>query len=258
MRFFHNQNDIVSKNILNIDRMTIPMLRAEHRFQIFVKLCSGETITMHVRSSDDTHEVKMWFRNLLDPGQRRIHSMNGYLTYQSKILLSGYKLSDFHIQKDCTLRQSFGLRGGGKRGSNIIKTIVKSKTADKTLPSDSNLFTRVFTTSEAVNRTTSVNFQSLLKTMPLNDLKSLYEYLVHDRSKKDMKIQKVPEWCKEIKELLEVQKKVHTAIDLMSTLITDNLQEVFVDSEGEFSMKELIRAVDNRIAVVSDEAMTDI
>ena len=51
---------------------------------------------------------------------------------------------------------------------------------------------------------------------------------------------------------------VHTAIDLMSNLITDNLQEVFVDSEGEFSMKELIRAVDNRIAVVTDEAMTDI
>ena len=44
----------------------------------------------------------------------------------------------------------------------------------------------------------------------------------------------------------------------MSTLITDNIQETFVDSEGEFSMKELIRAVDNRIAVVSDEAMTDI
>ena len=117
MRFFHNQKNIADmKRGLNIGRMTIPMLRAEHRFQIFVKLITGETITMHVRSSDDTHEVKMWFRNLLDEGQRRIHSMNGYLTYQSKILLSGYKLSDFHIQKDCTLRQSFGLRGGGKRG----------------------------------------------------------------------------------------------------------------------------------------------
>ena len=135
---------------------------------------------------------------------------------------------------------------------------MKSKTADKTLPSDSNLFTSVFNHSEAANRTTSVNFQSLLKTMPLNDLKSLYEYLSHDRSKKEMKIQKVAEWCKEIKELLEVQKKVHTAIDLMSNLITDNLQEVFVDSEGEFSMKELIRAVDNRIAVVTEETMTDI
>ena len=258
MRFFHNKDDIFSKQILNIGRMTIPMLRAEHRFQIFVKLLQGRTITMHVRSSDDIHDVEVWFRNSLDPVQRQFHHENCYLTFQSKILYDGYQLSDFHIQKDCTIRQSVRLLGGGKRGSNMIKTVVKSKTADKTLPCDSILFTNVFNHSEAVTRTTSVNFQSMLKTMPLNDLQSLYEYLKHDRSKKEMKIQKVAEWCKEIKELLEVQKKVHTAIDLMSNLITDNLQEVFVDSEGEFSMAELTRAVDNRIAVVKDEAMTDI
>ena len=161
------------------------------------------------------------------------------------------------IQKGDTIRLQFLLRGGGKRG-HVIKTVVKSKTADKTLLCDSILFTNVFNHSEAVTRTTSVNFQSMLKTMSLNDLQSLYEYLKHDRSKKEMKIQKVAEWCKEIKELLEVQKKVHTAIDQMTNLITDNLQEVFVDSEGEFSMAELTRAVDNRIAVVKDDAMTDI
>ena len=258
MRFFHNKDDIFSKQILNIGRMTIPMLRAEHRFQIFVKPLQGRTIAMHVRSSDDVRVVKVWFHNLLEPGPRQYHHENCSLTYQSKVLCNGYMLSDYHIQKDCTIRQTFGLFGGGKRGSNMIKTVVKSKTADKTLPCDSILFTNVFNHSEAVTRTTSVNFQSMLKTMPLNDLKSLYEYLMHDRSKKEMKIQKVAEWCKEIKELIEVQKKVHTAIDLMSTLITDNLQEVFVDSEGEFSMAELTRAVDNRIAVVKDDAMTDI
>ena len=160
------------------------------------------------------------------------------------------------IQKGDTIRLQFLLRGGGKRG-HVIKTVVKSKTADKTLPSDVNLFTKVFAHSEAINRTTSVNFLSMLKTMQISDLRSLYEYLVHDRSKKDMKIQKVSDWCKEIKELDTVQKNIHTAIDLMSTLITDNIQETFVDSEGEFSMKELIGAVDNRIAIVTDEAMTD-
>ena len=258
MRFFHNQNDISSKGSLNISRMTIPTLRAVHRFLIFVKPLQGRTITMDVNSSDDVYAVKARFRNSLDPVQRQFHHENCYLTFQSKILYDGYQLSDFHIQKDCTIRQTVRLLGGGKRGSNMIKTVVKSKTADKTLPSDSILFTNVFNHSEAVTRTTSVNFQSMLKTMPLNDLKSLYEYLKHDRSKKEMKIQKVAEWCKEIKELLEVQKKVHTAIDLMTNLITDNLQEVFVDSEGEFSMAELTRAVDNRIAVVKDEAMTDI
>ena len=258
MRFFHNKDDIVSKRCLNISLMKIPMLRAEHRFLIFVQLLHGRTITMRVRSSDDVREVEVWFLNLLDPVQRQLHHENCYLTFQSKNLYGGYQLSDYHIQKGCTIRQTVRLRGGGKRGSNMIKTVVKSKTADKTLPSDSSLFTNVFIHSEAVTRTTSVNFQSMLKTMSLNDLQSLYEYLKHDRSKKEMKIQKVAEWCKEIKELLEVQKKVHTAIDQMTNLITDNLQEVFVDSEGEFSMAELTRAVDNRIAVVKDDAMTDI
>ena len=259
MRFFHNKDDIFSKQILNIGRMTIPMLRAEHRFPIFVQPLQGSTIVMYVWSSDDVRDVKVWFRNLLDPVQRQFHHENCYLTFQSKILYDGYQLSDFHIQKDCTIRQTVRLLGGGKRGSNMIKTVVKSKPADKTTSSDSTLFASVFNHSEAVNRTTSVSFTNMLKTMPLNDLKSLYEYLAHDRSKKDTKMQKVPEWCKEIKELIEVQKKVHTALDTMSSLITDNIQESFIDSEGEFSMKELIRAVDNRIAVVTaDEAMTDI
>ena len=265
MRFFpsknfDSKNSIDSKNFLNIDskNFRIPMLRAEYQFQIFVKLLSGKTITMDVRSSDSIREVQAWFINMLDPVQRQFHHENCYLTFQSKILYDGYMLSDYNIQKDCTIYQAARLLGGGKRGSNMIKTVVKSKTADKTLPSDSSLFTNVFKHSEAVTRTTSVNFQSMLKTMPLNDLKSLYEYLMHDHSRKDMKLQKLTEWCTEIKELVTVQKKIHTAIDMMTTLIMDNIQETFVDSEGEFSMKELIRAVDNRIAVVSDEAMTDI
>ena len=260
MRFFHNSKDIANmKRGLNISRMTIPTLRAVHRFLIFVKPLQGRTITMDVNSSDDVYAVKARFRNSLDPVQRQYHHDNCSLTYQSKYLRDDYMLSDYHIQKDCTILQTFGLHGGGKRGSNMIKTVVKSKPADKTTSSDSTLFASVFNHSEAVNRTTSVSFTNMLKTMPLNDLKSLYEYLAHDRSKKDMKMQKVPEWCKEIKELIEVQKKVHTALDTMSSLITDNIQESFIDSEGEFSMKELIRAVDNRIAVVTaDEAMTDI
>jgi hypothetical protein len=113
VRFFHNKDDIVSKRCLNIGRMTIPMLRAEHRFQIFVKLVNNATIAVHVRSSDDVRDVRVWFRNLLDPVHRRFHHENCYLTFQSKILHDGYQLSDYNIQKDCTIRQQVRLRGGG-------------------------------------------------------------------------------------------------------------------------------------------------
>ena len=115
MRFFHNKDDIFSKQILNIGRMTIPMLRAEHRFQIFVKPLQGATITMYVSSSDDVHEMQVRFRNRLETEQRQFHHTSCYLTFQSKVLWDGYKLSDFHIQKNDTIRQSVRLLGGGKR-----------------------------------------------------------------------------------------------------------------------------------------------
>ena len=253
----------LNKKIVNLDKLKAPCLHAMHLepFQIFVKALHRPSISLMVMSNTTIRELKEMIHDELmkeapippDSWYLRLHwSQSPHRDPDNACI------AYFNIQKGDTIRLQFRLRGGGKRGSNMIKTVVKSKTADKTLPCDSILFTNVFNHSEAVTRTTSVNFQSMLKTMPLNDLQSLYEYLKHDRSKKEMKIQKVAEWCKEIKELLEVQKKVHTAIDLMTNLITDNLQEVFVDSEGEFSMAELTRAVDNRIAVVKDDAMTDI
>ena len=242
---------------LNINKMPRQSLVAVHheQFQIFVKPLNLKTITLDVSWCTTILELKMMIQDKTTiPIDDQLLTLNSKILSRDNHILSSYT----DIRKESTLRLSTRLRGGGKRG-HIIKTVVKSKAADKTTSSDSSLFASVFNHSEAVNRTTSVSFTNLLKTMPLNDLKSLYEYLMHDHSRKDMKLQKVPEWCKEIKELIEVQKKVHTALDTMSSLITDNIQESFIDSEGEFSMKELIRAVDNRIAVVTaDEAMTDI
>ena len=116
MRFFHNQDDIVFKRFLNISRMKIPMLRAEYRFQIFVKLLSGETIAIDVRSSNSIREVQVWSRNMLEPDQREIYRSRCYLTFQSKVLRSDFKLSDYNIQKNDTIRQNARLLGGGKRG----------------------------------------------------------------------------------------------------------------------------------------------
>ena len=114
MRFFHNQKNIADmRRGLNIGRMTIPMLRAEHRFLIFVQPLHGRVITMRVKSSDGIHDVVAWFRNLLDRDQRQFHHENCYLTFQSKILHGGFKLSDYNIQKDCTIRQQVRLLGGG-------------------------------------------------------------------------------------------------------------------------------------------------
>ena len=116
MRFFHNQKNIsYMMRGLNIGRMTIPMLRAEYQFQIFVKLLSGKTITMDVRSSNSIRDVKVWIHNRLEPDQKEFFRSSCYLTFQGKVLKSSFQLSDYNIQKNDTIHQTARLLGGGKR-----------------------------------------------------------------------------------------------------------------------------------------------
>ena len=142
MRFFHNTKLVKNKkSILNIGNMNKPILRAEHEFQIFVKLITGKTITLDVWTSYFIEDVKLMIYNKMKKEERESYDLSlVYLTCQSKKLISSdfsrwYKLSDYNIQKNDTIWLNFRLRGGGKRG-HVIKTAVKSKTADKTLPSD--------------------------------------------------------------------------------------------------------------------------
>ena len=116
MRFFHNTKNIsYMMRGLNIGRMANPMLRAEYQFQIFVKLLSGKTITMDVRSSNSIRDVKVWIRNRLEPEQKEFFSSSCYLTFQGKVLKSSFQLSDYNIQKNDTIHQTARLLGGGKR-----------------------------------------------------------------------------------------------------------------------------------------------
>ena len=110
MQFFHNSN-IVKKPILNIDDMNKHILRAEHKFQIFVETISGKTITLDVRTDYTIEQVKWKIYLKMEP---RIPIDDQLLTFQSKVL-SGFKLIDYNIQKESTLRLSARLRGGGKR-----------------------------------------------------------------------------------------------------------------------------------------------
>ena len=117
MRFFHNSKDIANmKRGLNIDKMVIPMIRAEYKFQIFVKLITGKTITLDVRSSYAIERVEQLIHLHMWEDYNRNQV---YLIFQGKILRpyfgDSYKLSDYKIQKNDTIRQKGRLRGGGKR-----------------------------------------------------------------------------------------------------------------------------------------------
>ena len=60
MQFFHNRKNVaeMKNSILNIGKMNKPTIRAEYEFQIFVKLLTGKTITLDVRTDYPLDEVQ--------------------------------------------------------------------------------------------------------------------------------------------------------------------------------------------------------
>ena len=85
---------------------------------------------------------------------------------------------------------------------------------------------------------------------PLDDLRALHKYLKTDRTKASKKLERIPGWCMEVKVMQLVLKKLSTSIATMSFFIVGSISDNFVNpGSEEFSMKEVIRAVDNRIAI---------
>ena len=141
--------------------------------------------------------------------------------------------------------QVMGLRGGG--GKKVIKTIVKSKSTEKTVDTDRSVYEKAFVNALELHRATNVNFKELLKGMSVQQLEELRDFILHHKSTNDRKILQLAEYLPVYKPMNLVAMKINAAMDHLKELLQENLCEQCGDQEGNIKMNLVIEAIKFRI-----------
>ena len=163
--------------------------------QIFVKHPDGKAITLDVEASDTIKNIKAIIMN-----KEGIPKKQQRLLFMDMQLEDGYTISDYDIQKESTITLMLSIRGGMPRKGTVIKSIVKSKTFDRTVSDDQTKFFSAFTKAEASTRLTSIDFKNLLKGCPIATLERMLAYMKHDKAKSSTKVEKLCEMTSDIQD----------------------------------------------------------
>ena len=136
----------------------------------------------------------------------------------------------------------------------VIKSIIKSRSTEKTVVADLAVYEKAFASAVAAHGSSAVSLKKELESLSLADLKEAKEYLIHDKSAKMFKYLKVVEFLPSFKAMLAVQSKLAMAMDAMKKLVVEELETNYADSEGTISMDSVKDAITARVAVLESQA----
>jgi hypothetical protein len=139
----------------------------------------------------------------------------------------------------------------------VMKTVIKSKICEKTLHTDKPVYQTAFETACTVHTSVTCNFALNLENLNRSELQALKDYLVHDKSNKTMKYQKLVEFCPSYKAMEAVQSKLAVAMDSMRKMIIDDLETNHSNEDAVIDMDKVKDIVTSRLAVVDALGMND-
>ena len=136
----------------------------------------------------------------------------------------------------------------------VLKTIVKSRSTEKTVVADLPVYEKAFASAIAAHGSSAVSLKKELESFSIAELKEAKEYLIHDKSPKMFKYQKVVEFLPSFKAMERVQSKLAVAIEAMRKLVVEELETNHADSDGAISMDSVKDAITARVAVLESQA----
>ena len=170
-----------------------------------------------------------------------------------KLIGDGKKLEETDPLKVNEVFIQLFIRGGGK--PKVIKTTLKCKTSTKTTTDDRVLFEKSYTNALKIGGLTadSINIKAELKQMSISSLEDMKSYLVKDKTKKALKIEKLVSFVEAHKEMTVVQEKITSALNSMKEMFVESAEVMCCNSEGDTDFADLLELINKTIGAKEQE-----
>ena len=171
-----------------------------------------------------------------------------YRLYVDGSYLEPYDVIDTYLAGTSkVVHMEVRIKGGGK-SSKVIKTTLKCKNS-RTGNEDGPLFERAFNTALKVSSLTSasIDIKAEMKQMTIKSLEEMKGYLLKDKTKKALKMEKLVTFLDAHKEMMAVQEKMTSALNSMKEMLAESASDMCSNDEGDIDFTDLLEFINKTI-----------